>query len=81
MPPKIKPNNREKLAKQRNKLAKAKKDRKKKMEKLMKLMAATRKQAERDLEKFRQMELQRKIDENIKKNRKFNDLKVASTIA
>jgi len=81
MPPKIKPNNREKLAKQRNKLAKAKKDRKKKMKKKMEQMAAAQKQAEDNLKKFRKMKLQIEIDKNRKKNRKFNDLKVASTIA
>lgn len=85
MPPKIKPNkNREKLAEQRKKLAKAKKDREKKMKKKMEQMAAAQKQAEDNLKKFRKMKLQIEIDKNRKnrqKNRKFNDLKVASTIA
>ena len=85
MPPKRKPNkNKEKLEKQRNKLAKAEKDRKEKMDKLMEQMAATREKAERDLRRWKyenKMELQIEMDKKKKDNKKFNDLKVASTIA
>lgn len=80
MPPK-RNQNKEKLEKQRKKLAKMKEEREKKMNKLMEQMAATREKAERDLEKFRKMELQIEMDKNKKKNKKFNDLKVASSIA
>lgn len=82
MPPKRNPNkNKEKLEKQRKKLAKAKKDHKEKMEKLMEQMAATRERAERNLRRFKKIELQIEMDKRKQENKKFNDLKIASRIA
>ncbi len=82
MPPKRKPNkNKEKLEKQRKKLANAKEANKRKAEKLIQEMEKSRERAERDLKKFRKMELQIQIDKDRKKNKKFEDLKVASKIA
>ena len=82
MPPKRNPNkNKKKLKTQRERLAKMQEEREKKMEKLMEQMAATREKAERNLKKFRKMKLQIQIDEDRKKNKKFEDLKVASKIA
>lgn len=79
MPPKRNP--KEKLEKQRKKLAKAEKDRKEQMEKIMKQMAATRERAERNLRRFKKIELQIEMDKKKEDNKKFNDLKVASRIA
>jgi len=76
MPPK-RNQNKEKLEKQRKKLAKMTEEREKKMNKLMEQMAATREKAERDLKKFRKMEIQLEVDNG----KKFRDLKVASKIA
>ena len=82
MPPKRNPNkNKEKLEKQRKKNDEERKKRKEKMDKLMEQMAAAREKAERDLKRFKKMELQIEIDKNRKKNKKFRDLKVASKIA
>ena len=82
MPPKRNPNkNKEKLEKQRKKFEEERKKRKEKMDKLMEQMAATRERAERDLKKFRKMELQIEVDKKRKKNKKFEDLQVASRIA
>ena len=82
MPPKRNPNkNKEKLEIQRKKLAIAKKDHKEKMEKLMEQMAATRERAERNLRRFKKMELQIEMDKRKQENKKFNDLKIASRIA
>lgn len=80
MPPKRNPN-KEKLAKQRKKFDEERKKRKEKMDKLMEQMAATRDRAERNLRRFKKMELQIEMDNKRKQNRKFNDLKVASRIA
>ena len=75
MPPKRKPNkNKEKLEDKRKK-------RKERNDKILKNLAAAQEQAENNLEKFRKMELQIQVDKNRKKNKKFNDLKVASKIA
>ena len=83
MPPKRNPkrNPKEKLEKKRKKLAKAQKDHKEKMEKLMEQMAATRERAERNLRRFKKMELQIEMDKRKEENKKFNDLKIASRIA
>ena len=84
MPPKRKPNKKVKLEKQRKKFEEERKKRKEKMDKLMEQMAAAREKAERDLrvaKEFRKMELQLKINKDRKKNKKFNDLKIANTIA
>ena len=83
MPPKRNPkrNPKEKLEKKRKKLAKAQKDHKEKMEKLMEQMAATRERAERNLRRFKKMELQIEMDKKKEENKKFNDLKIASRIA
>lgn len=82
MPPKRNPNkNKEKLEKQRKKIEEERKKRKKNMDKLMEQMAATQERAERNLRRFKKMELQIEIDERKEKNKKFNDLKVASRIA
>lgn len=81
MPPKKPNKNIENLKKQRMKFEEERKKRKEEMDKLMEQMAATREKAKINLEKFRKMELQIKIKKNREKNKKFNDLKVASTIA
>jgi len=80
MPPKRNPN-KEKLAKQRKKFDEERKKRKENMDKLMKQMAATRERAERNLRRFKKMELQIEMDKKKEDNQKFNDLKVASRIA
>ena len=82
MPPKRNPNkNKEKLEKQRKKFEEERKKRKEKMDKLMKEMAATRERAERNLRRFKKIELQIEMDKKKQENKKFNDLKIASKIA
>lgn len=78
MPPKNIPN---KLEQHRKKLEKKKKRREEKINKLIKEMEATRKLAEDNLRKSRLLE-KRKIKLQIdKNNKKFNDLRIANTIA
>ena len=86
MPPKKgktnkKETSKDKLKKQRERLAKMKSDREKKMEKIMQDMEKARQRAKQDLKKFRKMELRLEVDKKTKKNKKFSDLKVASQIA
>lgn len=83
MPPKRNPN-KKKLEKQRKKLEKQRKkfeeERKKRKEKMAQ-MADIRERTERNLRRFKEMELQIEIDKRKQENQKFNDLKVASRIA
>ena len=82
MPPKRNPNkNKEKLEKQRKKIEEERKKRKKNMDKLIEQMAAAQERAERNLRRFKKMELQIEMDKNKEENKKFNDLKIASKIA
>jgi hypothetical protein len=82
MPPKRNPNkNKEKLEKRRKKIEEERKKRKKNMDKLIEQMAAAQERAERNLRRFKKMELQIEMDKRKQENKKFNDLKVASRIA
>ena len=75
MPPKKNPNKKKKELENKRKKMKERND------KILKNLTAAQKQAEDNLKKFRRMELQIEMDKKKKDNKKFNDLKVASTIA